>query len=438
MYIYRARVFDTPTNPFAGGQLRADADIALVVDDGLIVDRTDFATAQATHPSAEVLDLRDGILLPGLIDTHVHYPQIRAIGHLGKPLLEWLNECALPEEQKLAEDAYARNVADEFLTGLISSGTTSAMVFGSHFASAVDILFTRAAEVGLRMTTGLVTSDQNLPEPLLTTVDQSLVESQQLIDRWHGNGRLRYAVTPRFSLSAGPEMLAAGGEIVRDNPGIRVTSHLNENADEIAGVAGVHPRASDYLDTYEQAGLLDQHTILAHNVHPTDRELTRMAELGATAAHCPTSNSALASGFFPLRRHIETGVNVALGTDVGAGNGFSLFKEGVQAYFMQQLDPSGGLSLTSAHLLYLVTAAGAQALDLDAQVGDLSVGKRFDAVFVCPDDGQPLDVGIRHAADADDALAKVFALATPADVATVWIDGEPVKSSATDHARCFR
>ncbi len=153
-----------------------------------------------------------------------------------------------------------------------------------------------------------------------------------------------------------------------------------------------------------------------------------MAETGAAAAHCPTSNSALASGFFPLRRHIETGVKVALGTDVGAGNGFSMFKEGVQAYFMQQLDPNGGLPLTSAHLLHLATKAGAEALDLDDTVGDLSEGKRFDAVLVRPTAGQPLDVGITNAIDDEDALAKVFAMGTPADVAEVWIDGQPVKA----------
>lgn len=429
MHIYRARVFDTPTNPFTGGSLRADPDIALVVDEGQIIARTDIDSAQSAYPDAELVDLREGILIPGLIDTHVHYPQVRAIGHLGKPLLEWLEVCALPEEGRLIEDTYAHNLAEEFLHGLISSGTTSAMVFGSHFASAVDILFAHASQLGIRMTAGLVTSDRNLPEPLLTTIDTSMVESQQLIDRWHGKDRLRYAVTPRFSLSAGEELLAAGGQLVRDNPGIMVTSHLNENHDEIAAVAEVHPNARDYLDTYDIAGLLGDNTILAHNVHPTDRELARMAETGAAAAHCPTSNSALASGFFPLQRHIDAGVQVALGSDVGAGNGFSMFKEGVQAYFMQQLHPDGGLPMTSAHLLYLATTSGAQALGLQDEVGDLSVGKRFDAVYISPTARQPLDVGLNHAADDEDALAKIFALGTPSDINRVWIDGQLVKSS---------
>ena len=427
MQIYRARVFGTPTDPFAGGGLRSGSDVAIVVDSGRIVARTDFATARERHPYAEVVDLRAGVLLPGFVDTHVHFPQVRAIGHLGRPLLDWLDECALPEEAKLRDEAYAAGVARDFLTGLTSAGTTSAMVFGSHFATAVDILFQAAAEVGLRMTTGLVTSDRNLPEVLLTDVDRSVAESQRLIDDWHGRGRLRFAVTPRFSFSAGPELLAAGGALVADNPGIWVTSHLNENRDEIAGVAEIHPEALDYLDTYDRAGLLGERTILAHNVHPRDRELARMAEAGAAAAHCPTSNSALASGFFPLGRHLDAGVRVALGSDVGAGNGFCLLKEGVQAYFMQQLDPAGGVPLTSTHLLHLATASGAAALDLDAEVGDLSVGKRFDAVYVDPVAGQPLAVGLDYAESDEDALAKIFALGTPADLTRVWIDGELVK-----------
>ena len=153
-----------------------------------------------------------------------------------------------------------------------------------------------------------------------------------------------------------------------------------------------------------------------------------MAEVGAVAAHCPTSNSALASGFFPLRRHLEAGVRVALGSDVGAGTGFNLLKEGVQSYFMQQLDPTGGVALDSAHLLHLATSAGAEALALD-EVGDLSVGKRFDAVLIDPVAGQPLDVGIRHAGDDSDALAAIFAMGTPGDIARVWVDGELVKAS---------
>lgn len=424
MIIYRARVFDTPTDPFAGGELRTDTDAGLVVDAGVITARGSYAVVRAEHPDAEVIDLRAGVLIPGLIDTHVHYPQVRAIGYLGKPLLDWFTACALPEESRLADEAYARQIAAEFLTGLIGSGTTTAMVFGSHFVPAMDILFAAAGRRGLRLTSGLVTSDRNLPESLLITPDRAYAESSRLIKDWHGVGRLRYAVTPRFAYSAGPDLLAASAQLIKDSGDVWFTSHLNENLDEIAAVAGLFPSAEDYLDCYDRAGLLQARTVLAHNVHPTDRELSVLADSGAAVAHCPTSNSSLASGSFPFRRHLDHGVLVALGTDVGAGTGFSLFKEALQAYFMQRLRPDS-VPLTAAHLLHLATAAGARALDLDDQVGDLSVGKQFDAVWVRPTAGQPLDVGLRHALSEEDALAKIFALGTTADIARVWIGADP-------------
>ncbi len=161
-----------------------------------------------------MIDLRDGILLPGLVDTHVHFPQVRVIGALGMPLLEWLDRCALPEEQRLASPAYAATIAGEFVAGLISAGTTTSLVFGSHFASAVDALFAEAERYGLRVTSGLVVSDRILPEPLLTTPERAYDESVELAMRWHGSGRLRYAVTPRFSLSASDPILAACGAVM--------------------------------------------------------------------------------------------------------------------------------------------------------------------------------------------------------------------------------
>ncbi|BDH57324.1 guanine deaminase [Tsukamurella sp. PLM1] len=425
MIIYRSRVLDTPDDPFTGGCLRSDDDAGIVVQDGVIVDRGDFRAVAGRHPAAEIHDLRDGVLLPGMVDTHVHYPQVRAIGGLGMPLLDWLQKCALPEECELADPEYARVVAREFLTGLTSAGTTSALVFGSHFADAVDILFSESDRVGARVTAGLVTSDRNLPEPLLSTPERSYDEGRKLAERWHGHRRLRYAVTPRFSYSTTPEMLASGAALMQDVPGLWFTSHINENPAEIAAVIDQFPGARTYLDTYHRHGLVHERSVLAHNAHPTDTELALLASTGAAVAHCPTSNSALASGSFPLRRHLAHGVRVALGSDVGAGSGFSLFKEGLQAYFMQQLLMSDGVPLTAAHLLHLATRAGALALGLD-EVGDLSVGRQFDAILVRPSAGQPLDVCLRRAESADNALAKIFSLATPSDVARVWIGGDEI------------
>jgi guanine deaminase len=430
MTIYRARVVDTPDNPFSGGALRADTDAGLLVSAGLIVDRGRFAEVRDRHPGEEVVDLRAGLLLPGLVDTHVHYPQIRAIGGLGLPLLDWLEHCALPEEARLSDVDYARTVALEFMRALADAGTTSALVFGAHFAPAVDALFAAAQDTGLRITAGLVVSDRLLRPELHTTARRGYQEGRALADRWHGAGRLRYAVTPRFSLSCTDELLDSCNALHADVPGSWLTSHVNENRAEVAKVRELF--GTGYLDSYDRHGLVGKRSVFAHNVHATEAELEVLAATGAAVAHCPTSNCALGSGLFALDAHIARGVPVALGSDVGAGTGPSLFKEALQAYFVQRLRGDAGPPLTAAHLLHLATAAGAQALGLGDLTGDLSVGKRFDAVWVWPPNGTPLDLGLRHAADAEAAVARLFALATSQDVAAVWVDGVEVKSAVKE------
>jgi len=411
--LYRGTFLDTPV----AGALRA-LDGVLQVEDGVVVARgpaEDF-------PAADV-DLRGGVVLPGLVDTHVHFPQVRAIGGLGMPLLDWLDECALPEEARLAAPDYAASVAAEFVDGLARAGTTTALVFGSHFAQAVDALFTEAARVGLRVTSGLVVSDRLLPPELLTSPERALDEGRALAERWHGVGRARYAVTPRFSLSCSTSMLESCASVLEAVPGAFFTSHVNENLAEVAAVADLH---GGYVDSYDRFGLLGPASVLAHDVHPTDAELAVLGSRGTAVAHCPTSNAALGSGLFPLRRHRAAGVRVALGSDVGAGTGFCLLKEGLQAYFGQRLLGDEGEPLTPADLLHLATAAGADALGLP-DVGHLSVGMRFDAVWVRPTDGCTLDVALRTAAGPDAALAKVFALAGPPDMAGVWVDGTRIR-----------
>ena len=426
MTLYRGTVLDTPENPFTGGTLRADADAGLLVRDGAIVERDGYGLLRARHPGEAVVDLRGGLVLPGFVDTHVHFPQVRAIGGLGMPLLDWLERCALPEEARLADGRYAEAVARDFVTGLVQSGTTTALVFGAHFVPAMDALFTEGARAGLRITSGLVVGDRLLRDDLLTTPDRAYDEGRALADRWHGVGRNRYAVTPRFALSSSDALLRACASLHADVPGAWLTTHINENVREIAEVTRLFA-AEHYLDSYDRYGLVGPRTVLAHNVHPTDDELKLLAARDAVIAHCPTSNCALGSGLFPLRRHVEAGVRVALGSDVGAGTGFCLFKEGLQAYFLQQLLGDHGLALQPAHLLHLATAAGADALGL-AELGDLGVGKRFDAIWLRPAPSTTLDVALRSAASADDALAKAFALASPADVKQVWVDGQRVSS----------
>ncbi|MVN88730.1 guanine deaminase [Deinococcus sp. HMF7620] len=426
--LYRATFLHTPTSPFAvPDALHAQEDGGLLVDSGGVIQEAgDFAAVRAAQPDVPVTDLRGGLLLPGFVDTHVHYPQVRVIGGLGLPLLAWLDHEALPEEARLADDVYARSVAQDFLRGLVGAGTTTALVFGSHFASAVHIFFEEAARVGLRAVAGQVVSDRLLRDELHTTPERAYAEGKALIERWHGVGRALYAVTPRFSLSASEGILAACAALMTEFPEVRFTSHINENVREVEVVRSLFPEARDYLDTYERAGLVSDRAVLAHNVHPSDRELGVMAASGCTAAHCPCSNSALGSGFFPLQRHLTAGVRVSLGSDVGGGTGFSLLKEGLQAHFMQNLMGEAGVALSPAHLLYLATLAGAQALGLEGQVGSFEPGKAFDAVHLAPPPGTPLDAALRHAPSPERALAAAFATGTAGDVAGVWIGGERV------------
>ncbi len=428
MKLYRSSIFHTPENLFNNPDgLVALEDGGVLVQDGLILECTDFSSMATKHPQAEVIDLRGGVLIPGMIDTHIHYPQGRVLGGLGMPLLEWLEKNTLPTEAKFSDSSFARVVAKEFLHSLVSHGTTTALVFGSHFASAMHVFFEEAAQSGLRIAAGQVVSDRLLRQELHTTPELVYQEGRNLIQSFHARGRLLYAVTPRFSLSASEGILEACAALTKEFPSVRFTSHINENTEEIATVKRLFPQAKDYLETYEQAGLLSQHAVLAHNIHVTDSELGRMATFQTSASHCPCSNSSLGSGFFPFRRHLQAGVRVSLGTDVGGGTGFGMLKEALQAFFMQQLMPDGQ-KLTPAQLLYLVTRAGAESLCLETSTGDFSSGKAFDAVFIKPMPNSPLAVILQNAEGLDRILPSLFALGSSSDVRQVWVGGDVVYS----------
>jgi guanine deaminase len=432
--IVRAQVMHTPRNPFREeGAFEAFDDGAVAHEDGRILATGSFAEVRRDHPEADVLDESGALLLPGLVDTHVHYPQLAVVGAMGLELLEWLEGRAFPEEARLADPAHARLVAREFVNGLAAAGTTTALVFGSHFPEAQDALFAEADRVGLRITSGLVVSDRNLPPALRLEPDAAYEAARRLVERWHNRGRLRYAVTPRFSLSCSEGMLEACGALRAEADDLAVTTHINESAAEVRTVAELFGWSKDYLATYERFGLVGPASVLAHDVHVSDDELRRLGAADASVAHCPASNAFLGSGAFPMRRHLEHGVRFALGTDVGAGTGLSLLKEGLIAYQVQRLLPDGCL-LRPEHLLYLATRAGAEALGLGAGVGDLSAGKSADYVLVRPPPGGTLDVVLRHADSPEEALGAVFTLAREESVAEVRLAGEPVYTRADARA----
>jgi guanine deaminase len=428
--IVRARVMHTPRDPFRDdGALESFDDGAVAFAEGRILATGSFADVRRDHPDAAVLDTGGALLLPGLVDTHVHYPQLAVVGAMGLELLEWLEGRALPEEARLADPTHAQLVARDFVHGLAAAGTTTALVFGSHFPDAQEALFAEAERVGLRITSGLVVSDRNLLPTLHLAPEDAYEAGRRLLERWHNRGRLRYAVTPRFSVSCSEPMLEACGALRAEGRDLTVTTHINESAAEVRAVAELFPWSRDYLETYERFGLVGPASVLAHGVQVTDDELRRLAAAGASVAHCPASNAFLGSGAFPMRRHVQHGVRFALGTDVGAGTGLSLLKEGLMSYQVQRLLPDGCL-LRPEHLLYLATSGGAGALGLADTVGDLSPGKGADYVLVRPPPGGILDTVLARADSPEEALGAVFTLAREESVAEVRLAGEPVYTRA--------
>jgi guanine deaminase len=404
-------------------------DGGLVVHNGLIVASGDYATLSAAHPDATTRDWRGGFLLPGFIDTHLHYPQLRIIGGLGLTLLDWLEHVALPEEARMADVGYAAETARGFLHALASHGTTTALVFGPHFADATAALFEEAGSSGLRIVSGLVVSDRRLRPELHQAPEAAYRDSRELIRRFHGQGRLLYAVTPRFALSTTEAMLEVCQTLLTEHDGLRFQTHINENAAEVAEVASLFPWAADYLAVYERYSLGGRRAVMAHNVQPTDSELERLAQSGTSIAHCPCSNAALGTRIFPFRRHLDAGVPVALGTDVGGGTGFGMLKEGLQAHLMQRVTPDG-VMLDPARLLYLATLAGAKALNLDGEIGDFRPGKAADFVYLRASAGSVLGSVLGRVENLEQALAAIFTLGGPDCVQEVRVQGSVVYQSS--------
>lgn len=424
--IIRATIFDTCANPFLHkSALRNWPDGGLAILNGRVAACGPFDEVAKAYPREPVDDRRGGFLLPGLIDTHIHFPQTRVLGSFGRPLLEWLDRFALPEEAKFASGSYARSRAMEFVRALAAHGTTTALVFGSHFAGATAELFEAARWRGLRVISGLVLSDGGLRDELYVSPERAYAESKALIREYHGNGLLSYAVTPRFALSASEAMLAACGALLREEPGVRFTTHINENLAEIDAVLRKFPGSRDYLDVYERFGLVGRRSILAHNVHATESELRRLAGHDASIAHCPSSNGALGSGIFPMMQHLRHSVRFALGTDVGGGAGFGILKEGFQAYLLQRLAEEP-VSLSGAQLLYLATLAGAEALLLQDEVGDFTVGKSADFVYLRPEDDSTLAAVLSGTDDPEHTLAALFMLAETGTIKEVRVAGQVV------------
>lgn len=377
---FRGEILSLAHDPAeAGDAVRYDADGLLVVEQGRIVARGPFADLSPRFPGLKAEPLR-GLIVPGFIDAHVHYPQLDCIASHGEQLLDWLERHIFPAEQAFADPAHGRVVADAFLDELLRHGTTSALVFGTVHAASVDAFFGAALARRLRMICGKVLMDRG-PQSLRDTVASGAEESRALIARWHGRGRLGYAVTPRFALTSSDAQLAGAGQLLADHPTVLLHTHLAENTREIAEVAARFPDAADYLDVYDRFGLVGGRSVFAHGVHLPDRSCARLAQTGAGVAVCPGSNLFLGSGMFDFGQAERHGVRLGLGSDIGAGTSLSLLHNAGLAY---QAGLFGGYRLDPFRALWLATGGSARLLRIADQVGMLAEGQEAD--FVVLDD----------------------------------------------------
>ena len=393
-------------------------DAVLLVENGRVARITD---PSAIGPDLALTDYSGKLILPGFVDTHTHYVQTDMIASHGEQLLAWLERYTFPTEAAFLDPELARETADFFLVELLRNGTTTAGVYCTIHPQSVDALFGAAQARNLRMIAGRVMMDRNCPETLRDTAQTSYDESKALIERWHGNDRLSYGVTPRFAPTSSDEQMRLAGQLFREHEGLFLQTHLAENRDELKWIEKLYPHHRSYVDVYRDFGQLGPRAVLAHGIWIDDEDRAELAKQGASISFCPTSNQFLGSGLFDYESAAEAGIRVGLGTDVGAGTSFSMLRTLGAAYQVLQLR---GQQLSAAQGFYLATLGGARSLWLDDKIGNFEPGKEADFVVI---DWEATPLLARRAARAETLEEKLFALMILGDdraIAATHILGE--------------
>lgn len=397
-------------------------DGALLVADGKVKRVGDAGTLLAgLTPGADVVDHRGKLILPGFIDTHVHSAQLDVIASYGTQLLDWLTKYTFPAERLFQDEAHGARMAEIFLDRLLASGTTTAAVYPTVHKQSADTFFAAASARNLRMLAGKVLMDRNCPDYLRDDVAGAEEDCRDLIERWHGKGRLHYALTPRFAPTSTPQQLAMAGRLFQDVPGLHLQSHLAENTDEIKWVHELFPARRSYLDVYDHFGLLGPRAIYGHCIHTDAEDRARMAATGTAIAFCPSSNLFIGSGLFDLDQARSAGIRVGLASDVGGGTSLSMLEVMADAYKVLQLK---GQHLNPWRAFYLATLGGAEALCLDDRIGNFAIGKEADFT-VLDFDAIPI---LKHRSEISrDFAERLFALMILGDdraVAATYVLGE--------------
>jgi guanine deaminase len=396
-------------------------DGAVTIEDGLVVAVGDYAPVAG----AEVIDHRPHLIMPGFIDLHLHYVQMQVIGSYAANLLEWLNTHTFIEEQRFGQQGHAGAIAAAFFDELIRNGTTTAVAYCSVHRQSAEAFFAEASRRNMRMIGGKVMMDRGAPEALTDTAQSGYDDSKALIAEWHGKGRNLYAISPRFALTSTPAQLEASAALMREHPDCYLQTHVSENEQEIEEARRLYPEASDYLGIYEDFGLLGRKSLMGHAIHLSHREAKVMAETGAVAVFCPTSNLFLGSGLFDYERLHKLGVNIGIATDIGGGTSTSMLRTLDEAYKVLQLRRQ---RLTPLAAFYRITLGNARALGLEETIGSIAPGREADLVVLDAAATPHMALRRERIEDLGDELFLLQTMGDDRAVREVYIAGQPAKS----------
>ena len=379
----RGRLLSFVRAPLGAGDAQSYrylADGIILVKDGRIdaVGPAD-EIAQRLPAGMAVEHYADALILPGFIDPHIHYPQTQVIASYGAQLLDWLEKYTFVEEQKFADPAHAARNAEFFLDELARNGTTTAVAYCAAYPQSAEALFSAAHRRNVGIIAGSAVMDRNGPAGLLEPASSAIADSRALIRRWHGTGRQRYAVTPRFAITSTGEQLAEAGALLKEFPTVLMQTHLDENHDEIATVKRLFPDDASYTAVHHRFGPLGPRSLMGHCIHLEETEVALLRDTESVAVFCPTSNLFIGSGLFNYRRLAEAGVRIALATDVGGGTSYSMLRTAAEAYKVLQLQ---GQNLPALAAFDLMTRGNAAALGLSGEIGTIATGAFADLVVL--------------------------------------------------------
>jgi guanine deaminase len=416
----------TPRGAGDAASYRYIADGIVLVEDGRVAAVGPAAEMAPRLPAGVPVDRHaDALILPGLIDPHIHYPQTQVIASYGTQLLDWLEKYTFVEEQKFVDPDHAARNAEFFLDELARNGTTTACAYCSAHPGSAEALFAAAHRRNVGMVAGNAIMDRNGPPGLLKAAHDAIPASRELIRRWHGTGRQRYAVTPRFAITSTGEQLAAAGALLKEFPTVLMQTHLSENRDEITTVKRLFPETPSYTAVYGRFGLLGPRSLLGHCIHLDDTEIALLRDTQSVAVFCPTSNLFIGSGLFDYQRLAKAGVRIALATDVGGGTSYSMLRTAAEAYKVMQLQRQ---NLPALAAFDLMTRGNAAALGLDGEIGTIAPGAFADLVVLdaraTPAMAHRMDV----ARDLEDELFVLMTLGDDRAVRQTYIAGRPALS----------